>query len=304
LLAANPKLIYARLTGWGQNGQKEVVESAGHDINYLSLSGMLSALRHEGERPLFPVNLLADFAGGGLMCALGIVLALFQRQRTAKGQVVDAAMLDGVVYLSSFVFQMLSSGMWSNDLKQVGTNLLDSGAHFYDTYECKDGQYVAVGAIEPQFFRELLQVMGYDTAQQRALMASQLNRSKWRESREEFAKVFSTKTRDEWAALAHGKDACLTPVLTMAEAAIHPHNVARHTFGPLSGSKAFPFQANPAPRLSSLQSLTLNAGSATLQPGLHTVEVLKEFGFDDQNVAELVKHKAGYQVLVNPPAKL
>ncbi|MBU1902809.1 MAG: CoA transferase, partial [Proteobacteria bacterium] len=199
-LRLNPGLIYARLTGWGQNGA--YASMAGHDINYIALSGALSLFRRKGERPLPPCNLLGDFAGGGMLCAMGILLALIERSRSGKGQVVDAAMLDGAANLSTLFYGLLAHHLMTLD---IGTNALDSGAPFYQTYETADGRFMAVGAIEARFYAELLEGLSIDPL----TLPQQFDMPKWPEMIERFAGVFKTKTRDQWAAIFDGKDACV-----------------------------------------------------------------------------------------------
>ncbi|MCJ7686874.1 MAG: CoA transferase, partial [Desulfobacteraceae bacterium] len=216
--ALNPRLIYARLTGWGQDGS--YANMAGHDINYIALSGALSLFRRKGERPLPPCNLLGDFAGGGMLCAMGILLALIERSSSGKGQVVDAAMLDGAANLSTLFYGLLGHHLMTLD---IGTNVLDSGAPFYQTYETSDGKFMAVGAIEGRFYAELLAGLGVDPSS----LPQQFDMSKWPEMTERFAEVFKTKTRDQWAAIFEGKDACVAPILELDEVEHHPHNKER-----------------------------------------------------------------------------
>ncbi len=260
----NPRLVYARLTGFGQEGP--YAPMAGHDINYIAISGALSLLGRKGEKPLAPVNLLGDFAGGGMLCALGICLALLERAHSGTGQVVDAAMVDGAAYLATFVYKFRNSGMWRDER---GTNMLDSAAPFYDTYRTKDGQYMSVGAIEPQFYAALLKGLGIDPAG----MPDQMDQSSWTATAARFADIFATRTRAEWCAVFDGTDACVAPVLGLGEAHEHPHNVARGLLIPDAQGKREPA---PAPRL----SRTPGDGSRPL-PGVgeHTRAVLQEFGF-------------------------
>ena len=238
--ARNPRLVYARLTGFGQDGP--YADMAGHDINYIAISGALSLLGRKGEKPLAPINLLGDFAGGGMLCALGIALALLERAHSGKGQVVDAAMVDGAAYLSTFVYKFRNAGMWSDER---GTNMLDGGAPFYDTYRTKDGQYMSVGAIEPQFYAALLKGLGLD-AGDHAASAGPVAVA--RRPRTRFAEIFASKTRDEWCAIFDGTDACVAPVLGLGE-------VARASPQPRARAAAFrtrngKLEPAPAPRLS------------------------------------------------------
>lgn len=235
LLALNPRLVYARMTGWGQRGP--LAQTAGHDINYLALSGMLHPLARRGERPNPPTNVLADFAGGGMLLANGVLAALVERATTGRGQVLDVAMVDGASLFSTFLRGMHAAGLWD---EQPGTNLLDGGAPFYDTYTCADGRFVAVGALEPQFFAALLDGLGLDAA----TLPPQLDRAGWPRMRQVLTDVFATRSRDEWAEIFDGTDACVTPVLTPWEASTHPHAVARGSFVDIDGVT----MPAPAPR--------------------------------------------------------
>ncbi|RLB14710.1 MAG: CoA transferase, partial [Deltaproteobacteria bacterium] len=208
----NPRLIYARLTGWGQCGP--YASMAGHDIDYIALSGALSLFRRKGEKPLPPCNILGDFAGGGMLCAMGILLALIERSRSGKGQVIDAAMLDGAANLSTFFYGLLGNGLMTLD---IGTNVLDSGAPYYQTYETADGKFVAVGAIEARFYEKLLQGLGLDPS----TLPDQNDTKRWPEMTQRFAGVFKTKTRDEWMKIFEGTDACVAPVLELDEVNAH-----------------------------------------------------------------------------------
>lgn len=270
--ARNPRLVYARLTGFGQDGP--YAPMAGHDINYIAISGALSLIGRKGEKPIFPVNLLGDFAGGGMLCALGICLALLERIGSGKGQVVDAAMVDGSAYLSTFVYKFRNAGMWRDER---GTNMLDTGAPFYDTYRTADGQYMSVGAIEPQFYAALLQGLGLDPA----TMPQQMDQSKWRETAARFTEIFASKTRAEWCAIFDGTDACVAPVMNLGEVADHPHNAAR---GLLIRDQQGKPEPAPAPRL----SRTPGDGSRPLpQVGEHTRAVLGEYGFAADEIERL-----------------
>ncbi|RLF32381.1 MAG: CoA transferase, partial [Thermoplasmata archaeon] len=236
-LEINPRIIYARLTGWGQSGP--YASMAGHDINYIGLSGALSLFRRKGEKPLPPCNLLGDFAGGGMLCAMGILLALIERNRSGKGQVIDAAMVDGAANLSTLFFGLLGHGLMSLD---IGTNVLDSGAPYYQTYETADGKYIAVGAIEARFYEKLLEGLGLDQSS----LPDQNDMKRWPELMDRFAEIFKTKTRDEWMRVFEGTDACVAPVLELNEVANHPHNDHRDVFLEIEGI----LQPAPAPRLS------------------------------------------------------
>ena len=272
--ARNPRLVYARLTGFGQDGP--YASMAGHDINYIAISGALSLLGRKGEKPLPPVNLLGDFAGGGMLCALGVCLALLERVHSGRGQVVDAAMVDGAAYIATFVYKFRNAGMWRDER---GTNMLDSGAPFYDTYRTKDGEYMSVGAIEPQFYAALLKGLGLDPA----TLPPQLDQASWPATTARFAEVFATRTRDEWCAVFDGSDACVAPILALGEAHEHPHNRAR---GLLITDHHGKREPAPAPRL----SRTPGDGSRPLpRVGEHTRTVLSEYGLSGDDMERLVK---------------
>jgi alpha-methylacyl-CoA racemase len=271
-LARNPRLVYGRMTGWGQDGP--YAQAAGHDINYIALAGALRGIARQGEKPLFPLNLLGDFGGGGMLLALGVVAALLERSRSGEGQVVDAAMVDGAALLTTFIHGMRALGLWSDE---PGTNLLDSGAPFYDVYECADGEYIALGSIESQFYDELLRLSGLgDDAE----LAPQMDRDKWPQMREKYTALFKSKTRAEWCSLMEMTDACFAPVLSMAEAPSHPHNVARQTFVDVEGV----LNPAPAPRFSR------TPGAIERPPthaGQHTAEALTDWGFAADEIAKL-----------------
>lgn len=236
-LAANPRIVYGRMTGWGQYGP--LARSAGHDINYIALTGALHAIGRADDTPPPPLNLVGDFGGGGMLLAVGLLAALHESNRSGRGQVVDAAMTDGTALLSSFAYGMKAMGQWSN---QRSENLIDGGAHFYDTYACADGKYIAIGAIEPQFYAELRQRCGIDDP----LFDGQMDSARWPLLKLRIADVFRTRTRDEWCDILEGTDACFAPVLDWDEAAQHPHNAARGTYVTLDGV----LQPAPAPRFS------------------------------------------------------
>lgn len=275
--ARNEKLVYARLTGFGQEGTYNGM--AGHDINYIATAGALGSIGRKGERPLAPVNLVGDFAGGGMLCAMGIAFALLERARSGKGQIVDAAMVDGAAHLATFLFKFQQFGFWN---EEHGTNLLDSGCPYYDTYETKDGQYMAVGALEPQFYAAFLKGLGLSDAD----LPGQSDREGWPQLRELFTKTFLSKTRDEWAAVFDGTDACTTPVLRLSEVAKHPHNAGRDTLVVASDGHTEPA---PAPRLSRTPG---SAGDARPEVGQHTDEVLGEFGFSAEQIEKLRSSQA------------
>lgn len=267
----NARLVYGRLTGWGQSGP--MAARAGHDIDYIALAGALEPLGRAGQPPTPPINVLGDFAGGGMLLAYGIVAALLERARTGEGQVVDAAMVDGAAIMLTPFYGARASGGWG----ERGTNLLDTGAPFYDVYETADGKWVAVGAIEPQFYAALLERLGLDGDD----LPDQMDTSGWPELRKRFDGVFRTKTRDEWAAHVEGVDACVAPVLTPLEAPSHPHAQARDAFLELRGVP----QPAPAPRFS---RSTLDAPTEGEHPGAATADVLADWGFDDTDVTRLV----------------
>jgi alpha-methylacyl-CoA racemase len=272
-LAENPRLVYARLTGWGQEGPW--ASAAGHDIDYIALSGALSLCRREGENPLPPANILGDFAGGGLLCALGILLALAARERTGKGQVVDAAMVDGASYLCTQFYGLLANGLMTLD---IGTNMLDGGAPYYQTYETSDGKHMAVGAIEERFYRELLEGLGLDPQD----LPGRNDVSRWPETKARFAERFRTRTRDEWTRIFEGRDACVAPVLGLDEAGAHPHNEARGLLVQPGGVT----QPAPAPRLSDTPG---TAGGPARLRGAETREVLVELGYGEGEIETILK---------------
>lgn len=233
----NPRLVYARMTGWGQQGPR--AQQAGHDINYIALNGVLHAIGRQGERPVPPLNLVGDFGGGSMFLLIGIFAALWERQTSGKGQVVDAAMVDGSSVLMQMMWGMRAIGMWS-DMR--GTNLLDSGAPFYDTYETADGKYVAVGAIEPQFYGVLIEGLGLDES----MLPGQNDVARWPELRKVLTDAFVARDRDHWAEVFSGTDACVTPVLSFAEVNTEAHLTERNTFFENRGH----LHASPAPRFS------------------------------------------------------
>ena len=277
-LARNPKLVYGRMTGWGQDGP--LASTAGHDINYIALAGALAHFARRGEAPVPPLNMVGDFGGGGLMLAFGMVCALLESRTSGKGQVVDAAMVDGAAALMTMFWAFKNVGMF--DESAPGTNLLDTGAHFYDTYECRDGKFLAVGAIEPQFYALFLKLTGLDTDPE---MAAQMDRAKWPALKEKVAARIKEKSRDEWAEIFAGTDACVAPVLTMSEAAQYPHNKERGTFIEVDGV----VQPAPAPRFSRSAPDTPKRPA---HPGEHTREVLLAAGFAASEVDDLISSGA------------
>jgi alpha-methylacyl-CoA racemase len=272
-LANNPRLVFGRMTGWGQDGP--LAHAAGHDINYISLAGALAHFGRYGEPPTPPLNMVGDFGGGGMLLAFGVVCALLEAQRSGQGQVVDAAMVDGSAVLMTMFWAMKHLGVFDEDRR--GENLLDSGAHFYDVYRCADGKYVSIGSIEPQFYAELLRLAGLD---QDPEFAAQMDRDLWPVLKGRLEPIFHTKTRDEWCALMEGTDVCFAPVLTMTEATQHPHNVARGTFIEVGGV----VQPAPAPRFSRSAP---DLPTPPTQAGRHTREVLSEWGLDEKGIDSL-----------------
>ncbi|KQN33582.1 CaiB/BaiF CoA transferase family protein [Sphingomonas sp. Leaf38] len=238
LLKVTPRLVYGRMTGWGQEGP--YAQAAGHDINYIALAGALHAFGRAGDKPTPPINMVGDFGGGAMMLAFGMVSALLHARTTGQGQVIDCAMTDGTALLMSMIWSFQGQGLWRDER---GVNLLDSGAHFYDTYVCADGTYVSIGAIEPQFYAVLREKSGLSAE---PAFDRQMDPRGWPELKEKLSAVFATRTRDEWCAILEHTDACFAPVLSMAEAPAHPHNVARGTFVELGGV----VQPMPAPRYS------------------------------------------------------
>jgi alpha-methylacyl-CoA racemase len=267
----NPRLIFARMTGWGQDGP--LAPTAGHDIDYIAISGALSPIGRAGGPPVPPVNFVGDFGGGGMLLALGILAALVERATSGQGQVVDAAMVDGSALISSFLYGMRATGAWQD---QRGTNLLDTGAPFYDTYATADGGYVAVGALEPQFYAALLAGLGLTDAG----LPAQHDRSGWPVLRERFAAVFASRRRDDWAEVFAGTDACVAPVLSLAEAPVHPHATARNAFVEVGGI----VQPGPAPRFGRSQNAT---PAAPPRPGADTDTVLSGLGLSGAEVSDL-----------------
>ncbi|MDA1185882.1 MAG: CaiB/BaiF CoA-transferase family protein [Acidobacteria bacterium] len=276
-LARNPRLVYGRMTGFGQEGP--LARSAGHDINYISIAGALEAIGRQGDAPMPPLNLVGDFGGGGMLLAFGVACALVERSASGKGQVVDAAMIDGAALLMTMMRGMLDGGAWRDER---GTNMLDTGAHFYEVYETSDGKYVSVGSIEPRFYAELLRRTGLDGD---ADFARQMDRSAWPSLKGRLATLFRSRTRDEWCAIMDGADVCFAPVLSMREAPAHPHNQARRTFVEYQGQ----VQPAPGPRFSRTPGAI--AGPSAV-PGQHTDQVLADWGFADDEIAHLRKTKA------------
>lgn len=276
LCAANPGLVYARMTGWGQEGP--LAQAAGHDINYIALTGVLWASGRSDERPSAPLNILGDYAGGSMFLVMGVLAALFERQFSGKGQVVDAAMIDGVSVLSTMVTSLTGMGMW--DPTRRGANATDSGAPWYDVYECKDGRYIAVGALEPQFYAELVKLTGFRSADGDHRLV-QSPPQDWPALKKVWADHWRSRTRDEWAELLAETDACVQPVLDWNERFDNPQMRHREVFQTFDGVT----QPAPAPRLS--RTAAKVAGKPPI-PGEHTMEVAKELGLTDDQLETLI----------------
>ena len=268
-LKRNPRLVYGRVTGWGQDGP--LAKVAGHDINYISLIGAAHAIGPNDNPPPPPLNLVGDFGGGGVYLALGVVAALLEAQKSGQGQVVDAAMVDGAASLMTAIYGMYGMGIVTNDR---GSNILDGGAHFYNTYETKDGKYISIASIEAKFYQEFLELTGFEDTDHSA----HKDKASWAEYRDKMRAMIKTKTRDEWCEILEGSDVCFAPVLSMAEAPSHPHNVARNTFVEHNGVT----QPAPAPRFSRTPGQIQKAPSAD---GADTLEVLTDWGFDEAQIA-------------------
>ncbi len=270
-LARNPRLVYGRMTGWGQDGPLR--DEVGHDIDYIAVSGALWQVGRRGERPVPPLNLVGDFGGGGAFLAFGVLAGILEAKRSGVGQVVDAAMVDGSASLLTMAHSFLAAGL---SQERRGENLLDTGAHFYEVYETADGRYVAVGAIEPRFYAALLAGLDLEAAE----LPAQMDRASWPEMKRRFAQLFAARTRDEWVARFAGTEACVAPVLSPLEAMDHPHNVARQTFVEVAGVR----QPNVAPRFSRTPSSVRSAPSA---PGSTPPAVLENWGIDAARIAAL-----------------
>lgn len=275
-LQRNPRLVYGRMTGWGQDGP--LAYAAGHDLNYIALTGALHAIGEKGGKPVVPLNLIGDFGGGGLLLAYGIVCAILEAQSSGKGQVVDAAMVDGASTLMTMMYGAFQSGFWRDER---GSNMLDGGSHFYGVYETADGKYVSIGSIEPQFYAQLLEKLGLADEQ----LPHQHDARRWDALKERFAAIFRSRTRDEWCAIMEGSDVCFAPVLSMTEAPRHPHNVARGTFTEVKGV----VQPAPAPRFSRTPGAIQGPPA---HPGQHTDAALADWGFSAGEIAKLRAAKA------------
>jgi alpha-methylacyl-CoA racemase len=270
--ARNPRLVYGRMTGWGQTGP--LAKRAGHDINYIAMSGMLHTFARSGERPVPPGNLLGDMGGGGLLLALGVVAAVLHARESGRGQVVDAAMFEGAALLGTMLYGLIAMG--HHDETRPGSNVLDTGAHFYEVYETADGRHVAVGAIEPQFYQQLLAGLGLDPA----ALPKQMDRRSWPEMKRRFAAIFHTRTRADWESVFADTDACVTPVLSPLEAARHPHARARMSFVDTGGV----VQPAPAPRFSGTPA---SIPRPPPMPGADADAALAKWGIDAVRIREL-----------------
>jgi len=283
-LARNPKLVYGRMTGWGQDGP--LAHAAGHDINYIALTGALHAIGPKDGPPSPPLNVIGDFGGGALYLALGVVSAILNARQAGKGQVLDVAMVDGAASLITAAYGLRSLGLWKDER---GSNSLDGGAHYYGAYETKDGKYISIASIEPQFYAELLERLNLKKED----LPNQLDRDHWPDMRTKLETIFRLKTRDEWCKLLEGTDVCFAPVLTLGEAPAHPHNKARNAFIEVDGV----VQPAPAPRFSGTP-LEIRQGPPA--PGANTAGTLASWGFSKQEVATLLESGAAWQ---NPAKK-
>ena len=270
-LERNPRLIYGRMTGWGQDGP--LAHAAGHDINYISLAGALAHFARQGGQPTPPLNMMGDYGGGGMFLAFGIVCGVLEARTSGKGQVLDVAMVDGTAVLMSAIWGFAQSGIWK---EEPGVNMLDTGRAYYDTYATKDGKWISFGAIEDQFFAEFLHRVGFDPAD----FPNRTEREAWPEQHKRFTELFLTKTRDEWCELLEGTDVCFAPVLPMSEAKLHPHIVARETIVDENGLS----QPAPAPRFSRTPGEIQGPAAVA---GAHTDETLADYGFSKEEIAAL-----------------
>jgi alpha-methylacyl-CoA racemase len=275
LLESRPQLVYGRATGFGQEGP--YAGDAGHDINYLALSGVLWGIGRTGERPVPPLNLLGDYGAGGMLLAFGVVCALFEARTSGVGQVVDAAMVDGLASMSTLVWSMRARGLHTDER---GANLLDTGAHFYDVYRCADGEFISVGALEPKFYARLCELTGFESELPPGAVPDQLDRATWPDRKRAMERLFASKSRADWSTLLEHRDACFAPVLSWQEAVTHPHNVARSTFLDVGGVT----QPAPTPRFSRTPGAIHSPACA---PGEHTDEVLAELGRTAESIDEL-----------------
>jgi len=271
-LSRNPKLVFGRMTGWGQFGP--LAKAAGHDINYISLTGALYAVGRSNEKPVLPLNLVGDFGGGGMFLAFGIVCALLEAQTSGKGQVIDAAMTDGSAVLMALMHSLHAQGMWNANRR--GVNFIDSGSHFFNVYETLDGKYISIGSLEPQFNQLLIDKLGLDAE----VFSDHLNPEKWPELTKKLEVIFKTRTSADWCELLEGSDVCFAPVLNFIDAQNHPHNVARETYIDVDGM----MQPAPAPRFSRTVPEVAFAARAR---GVDTKSVLSDWGLSEEKIAEL-----------------
>ena len=275
-LKRNPRLVYGRMTGWGQDGP--MADAAGHDLNYIALAGALHPIGRSDSPPPPPLNLVGDFGGGALYLAFGIVCGILEARQSGEGQVIDAAMVDGAAHLTTMFHSMKAMGFWVDDRE---SNLLDGGAHFYDTYETADGKFVSIAPLEPKFYDELRALAGLDEES----WGAQMDRARWPEMKQRLADVIKRRTRDEWSALLEGTDACFAPVLSLSEAPLHPHNVHRQTFTEVAGVT----QPAPAPRFSRTPG---SISRPPPHPGQHTKSALADWGFTPDEIEDLRQAKA------------
>ena len=279
-LEINPKLVYGRMTGWGQTGP--LANAAGHDINYIALTGVLHAIGRKGEKPAIPLNVVGDYGGGGMMLAFGLVCALLETQQSGQGQVVDCSIVDGVASLMGFFYSQLQAGIGSDER---GGNMLDSGAFFYDVYETSDGKYVSIGSIEPQFFKELVTLLELSESESAEWMQNQWATKTWPQMADKLEALIKTKTRDSWCDIFEGSDVCFAPVLSMAEARKHPHNVARETFV----DDGDVWEPAPVPRFSRTNA---EAGFRAVGIGADSQAMLLEIGYKQDEIAALLDNGA------------
>jgi len=272
-LERNPRLIFGRITGYGREGP--LAAEAGHDINYISIAGALAPIGRRGEAPVPPLNLIADFGGGGMLLAMGILAAIYERTHSDHGQVVDAAMVDGAALLTTMVHEIRGMSLWNDER---GTNSFDTGSHYYNVYETSDGEFVAVGAMEPRFYRSFMKGLGFSDE----AIPQQDDPSQWETLTKRVAEIFRSRTRTEWLQIFHGTDACVTPVLALGEAPTHPHNLERATFVDIGGV----LEPAPAPRFSRTPAA---APSPAPGPGVHDIETLVRWGLTQAEIDLLVK---------------
>lgn len=270
-MEVNPKLVFGRVTGWGQYGA--LAKSAGHDINYISLVGACHSIGHDGEPPVPPLNLIGDFGGGGMLLAVGVLAAILESKTSGQGQVVDAAMTDGTATLMAALYGLHAAGIWSDSRQN---NILDGGAHFYNTYETKDKKYISIASIEHKFYEILKELIGFEDHRNSA----HKNKESWPDSKKQLTEIFRQKTRDEWCKLLEGTDVCYAPVLNLREAPEHPHNKDRQTFTEVEGV----IQPSPSPRFSRTPSTIQSPPS---ENGENTDQVLKAWGFTNDDISKL-----------------